>query len=85
MPGREPVSDNIGALFLLGLALFFPPLLNVFDAGADITVFGIPLLFFYLFFAWAVLIGLMACVIEWPARVGERPAIPKRETPPETK
>ncbi len=83
MPGREPVSDKIGALFLLGLALFFPPLLNVFDAGADITVFGIPLLFFYLFFAWAVLIGLMAFVIERPARSGERPAIPTRETPPE--
>ncbi len=83
MPGWEPVSDKIGALFLLGLALFFPPLLNVFDVGTDITVFGIPLLFFYLFFAWAVLIGLMAFVIERPARDGERPAIPTSETPPE--
>jgi hypothetical protein len=30
-----------------------------------------------------VLIGLMAFVIERPARGGERPAIPTRETPPE--
>ena len=82
MTGREPVSEKIGALFLLGLALFFPPLLNVFDVGADITVFGIPLLYFYLFFAWAVLIGLMAFVIERPAWGGKRSVIPTRETPP---
>ncbi len=82
MPSREPVSEKIGALFLLGLALFFPPLLNVFDAGADITVFGIPLLYFYLFFAWAVLIGLMAFVIERRAWGGKRSAIPTRDPPP---
>lgn len=84
MIGSDPKNERVGALFLFGLALFFPPLLNVFDAGSAVTVFGIPLLFFYLFLAWAVLIGLMAFVIERPVRGGERSAIPMKETPPPT-
>lgn len=45
------------ALFLLGLALFTPPLLAVFSS--DVLVLGIPLLYLYLFGAWAALIALV--------------------------
>ncbi|MGI9383269.1 MAG: hypothetical protein ACR2PO_08945 [Methyloligellaceae bacterium] len=52
------------ALTLLGAVLFHRPLLDVFDAGADATVGGIPVLFLYLFGAWALLIVLLGVVIE---------------------
>jgi len=42
--------------------LFNFPILALFNVGA--TVFGIPLLFAYLFFAWAALILLMYLAIE---------------------
>lgn len=45
------------ALFLLGLVLFSPPLLSLFDAERFIA--GVPLLYLYLFAAWAALIGLV--------------------------
>jgi hypothetical protein len=50
------------ALCLLGLLLFNYPLLAVFNVPR--MVFGIPVLYFYFFVAWAALIGLMALVIE---------------------
>lgn len=80
MTGLESKSARMGALVLLGLVMFNPPLLEVFDAGASREVAGIPLLFFYLFFAWAMLIALMAFVIERPSRGGgERAAIARKE------
>ena len=50
------------ALFLLGCLLFNYPLLALFNVRA--TVFGIPLLYAYLFAAWALLIALAAVVME---------------------
>ena len=50
------------ALFLLGCLLFNYPLVALFNAGA--TVLGIPLLYAYLFGAWAVLIVLVASIME---------------------
>jgi hypothetical protein len=55
-------GDRLIALFLLGVLALSPPLLAVFRAEA--FVFGLPLLFFYVFAAWAVLIGLLAFIIE---------------------
>ena len=46
------------ALFLLGLLLFSPPLLSLFNASRFVA--GVPLLYLYLFFAWTALIALMA-------------------------
>jgi len=46
------------ALCLLGIVLFNPPLVRVF--GVERTVLGLPLIYVYLFAAWALLIGLMA-------------------------
>ena len=51
------IGDRSVALFLLGVLCFSPPLLAVF--ASDALVFGVPVLFFYLFGAWALLIGLL--------------------------
>lgn len=48
------------ALFLLGVAVLTPPLLLVFNQPT--LVFGIPVLFLYLFVAWSGLIALAAAI-----------------------
>ena len=55
-------SERLVALFILGVLLFSPPFLLIFDNAT--TVVGIPVLYLYLFVAWAVLIGLLALAIE---------------------
>ena len=55
-------AQRLAALFLLGCALFNYPLLALFNRAAD--VFGIPLLYAYVFGAWLALIVLMAVAIE---------------------
>ena len=50
------------ALFLLGTLLFNYPLLYLFNV--DRYFFGIPLIYCYVFGAWALLIGLTALVVE---------------------
>jgi hypothetical protein len=49
-------------LFLLGLLAFNYPLLAIVNVNA--TVFGVPLLYAYLFLAWGSLIALVAWVVE---------------------
>ena len=48
--------------FLLGCVLFNYPLIALFNKPGEIA--DIPLLYFFLFGAWALLIVLMAWVIE---------------------
>lgn len=55
-------GQRLAAVFLLGCVLFNYPLISLFNKPGD--VFDIPLLYFYLFGAWALLIGLMALIIE---------------------
>jgi hypothetical protein len=55
-------GQRLAALCLLGLVLFNFPILALFNRPA--TVFGIPLLYLHIFAAWALLIGLMAWIIE---------------------
>lgn len=50
------------ALCMLGLVLFNFPVLALFNV--DAAVLGVPLLYVYLFGAWALLIALMAYVAE---------------------
>jgi hypothetical protein len=50
------------AIFLLGVLLFNYPLLALFNRA--VIAFGIPLLYAYIFVAWALLIGLLALVVE---------------------
>lgn len=55
-------GQRLVGLFLLGCVLFNYPLLDLFNR--PIHLFGIPLLYLYVFVAWTLLIGLMAWVIE---------------------
>lgn len=60
---RPPLKgQRLVALFLLGCLLFNNPLLSLFAEPAQIL--GIPLLYVYLFTAWALLIAAMALIIE---------------------
>ena len=48
------------ALCMLGIVLFNFPVLALFNVPG--TLFGVPLLYAYLFIAWAALIALMALI-----------------------
>jgi hypothetical protein len=72
---RAEQSERLVALFVLGCLLLTYPLLALFNRAA--SVLGIPLLYAYLFGAWAVLIGLMAWAARRPrAGAGESSAPP---------
>ena len=62
MHRRILAGDRLIAAFLAGCALFNYPLLSLFDRPDE--VFGIPLVYAYIFAAWAVVIGLMAWAVE---------------------
>ena len=55
-------GQRLVALFLLGFLLLNYPLLNLF-ASAN-SVLGIPVLYAFVFTVWALLIALMALVVE---------------------
>ena len=55
-------GPRLVALFLLGLMLLNYPLLQLFERPGEIL--GIPLLYAYVFAVWALLIVLMALVLE---------------------
>jgi len=55
-------GQRLVALFLLGCLLLNYPLLNLFANTG--RVLGIPVLYAYVFVVWALLIGLMALVVE---------------------
>lgn len=64
--------EALAALFGLGVVAFSPLVLDVFDGpprldtlqgGEPAVLFGVPLLYLYLFAAWGILIALMALVV----------------------
>ncbi|MEZ4727746.1 MAG: hypothetical protein R3E79_11515 [Caldilineaceae bacterium] len=55
-------GQRLLALFLLGCLLLNFPVLSLFST--DGMVWGVPLLYVYIFLAWGILIALMALVIE---------------------
>lgn len=61
---RHPESkgQRLVALCMLGALLFNFPILALFNVAG--TFFGVPVLYAYIFAAWAALIGLMAFVVE---------------------
>lgn len=67
MAGGPPAlrTERLVAAFLLGLLLFMPPFLAV--ASRDITIAGIPLLYLWLFGGWALLIAVLALIVEAPS------------------
>ena len=57
--GKQP---RFVALCMFGMLLFNYPILSLFNVSG--TLFGVPVLYAYLFVAWAVLIALMAFIAE---------------------
>lgn len=55
-------TQRLAAVFLLGCLLFNYPLLALFNKAA--AVFGIPVLYAYIFLAWLGLILLVATIVE---------------------
>lgn len=55
-------GQRLVAVFLIGAVLLNYPILSLFDRPAE--VFGVPLLFLYVFAAWAGIIAVMAWIIE---------------------
>ena len=58
-----PKKEKTIGLFLLGLVLFTPPFITIFNSDPLATVFDIPLLFVYFFVAWFFLIALVAFTV----------------------
>lgn len=73
---RPDASQRLVALCALGILLLSYPLLALFNR--PLLWWGVPLVYAYLFGAWALLIGLMA----WAARRGSGEPAPR---PPERK
>ena len=59
---RSRWGQRLVALACLGFLLFNYPLLGLFNSPQ--TIGGVPVLYAYLFVAWAALIGLLAIVAE---------------------
>jgi hypothetical protein len=59
---RSDTTERLIALFLLGLLLFNYPVLAVFNRTAEVA--GIPLVYFYIFAAWAGFIALLAILVD---------------------
>jgi hypothetical protein len=56
------IGQRLAAIFMMGCVGLNYPILFLFARRGDVA--GIPLLYAYVFGAWALLIGLMALVIE---------------------
>ena len=59
---RAVQAQRLVALFVLGCLLVSFPLLSLFNTGG--TVFGIPVLYAYLFGVWVLLVLLMMLIVE---------------------
>ena len=58
----ENKGQRFVALCLFGMLLFNYPILSLFNVSG--TLFGVPILYAYLFIVWAVMIALMAYFAE---------------------
>ena len=54
MPSYDQLNERAFILPVLGFVILTPPLLLLFNNSSE--VFGIPVLYLYAFFAWALLI-----------------------------
>ncbi|HQU71759.1 MAG: hypothetical protein KDI06_11505 [Calditrichaeota bacterium] len=61
MQNRRLIRQTLVGVFFLGVILFNPPFLGIFNS--EKLVFGIPMLFFYIFSAWALLIVVTGWVV----------------------
>ena len=60
MDDSDTRGQRFVALCMLGIVLFNYPVLALFNVPG--TLFGIPVLYAYIFIAWAALIGMMALI-----------------------
>ncbi len=61
MDGNDKRNERLVALCLLGALLFNYPMLALFNRAT--LAAGIPLVYAYIFAAWALLIALIALVV----------------------
>ncbi|MBT7954320.1 MAG: hypothetical protein HN731_03965 [Rhodospirillaceae bacterium] len=54
----KKITERYGALIILAALLFNPPIMSIFNSTR--LIFGVPMLFLYLFVAWALVIGFNA-------------------------
>ena len=59
---EESKGQRFVAICMLGMVLFNFPILALFNVGG--TLLGVPVLYAYIFLAWAALIALMALIAE---------------------
>jgi hypothetical protein len=62
MGNFETKGQHFVALCMFGMLLFNYPILALFNVPS--TLFGVPVLYAYVFIAWAALIALMAYLAE---------------------
>jgi hypothetical protein len=62
MSDFESTGQRFAALCMLGVLLFNYPILALFNVSG--TLFGVPVLYVYIFIAWAALIAAMAWIAE---------------------
>ena len=62
MPDEARRRDRLIGLFVFGLVLLNPPILLLFGRGQ--LLFGLPLLYLYLFAVWGALIAAVAAIAE---------------------
>lgn len=55
------IKQRLVVVFLLGLLLFFSPVTSLFDR--EDSLFGLPVLYLYLFGVWLLLIFAMAWIL----------------------
>jgi hypothetical protein len=71
---RDLKGQRLAALAVLGWLLLTQPLLSIVDHPA--RIFGVPVLYAWIFGVWMLLIVLMAVIVE-----RERPAPPSKPEP----
>jgi hypothetical protein len=62
MKTQSARGARLAGLFMLGCLLFNYPLLALFNVQGSLL--GVPILYAYIFAAWALLIALVAAVME---------------------
>ena len=77
MTPKARKNKRLVGLFLLGCVFFNYPLLSLFNL--KIMIFGVPLLYFYIFTAWTLLILLAAIVTKRRARTALTPSAKDRQ------
>lgn len=55
-------QQRLVAVFLVAVLLFVSPLVSIFDRTEP--VFGVPLLYLFLFVAWAAVIAAITWIVE---------------------